>query len=256
MSYLNHTSPARNAIKAFREREVPPRFRSAFVHGARNTSRNSFVSAKSKQHRKFAFKPGQTRFARTYFSDESRIINDINQNCHENFSDATGIVGKEQDIQSVSCWNVDKIDQISPFYHVEKSHEYIENKTPEEVASFISDCLKKDFAIISYDDTQAIAYVETKADKSKSDYCKLQIRLYIGSSSSDSSSVLVEVQRRSGCSIKFNSMARKVLCAAKGVEYKEVSPSYGGLPSCLAIDPSILGEFSVSRNNREAAYAH
>ena len=238
---------------------MQPHFRSATILPAdTHQSRSSFVSAKSKQKLKFHFKPKKTCFPRAYVSDGSRILNNTHQNCRGDFSDdtVTAPAGNQQQIiRSASCWNVDKIDEISPFYHLERSHEYIQNKTPKEVASQISDCLKKEFAIVSYDDIQAIAYVETTADKSKFDYCKLQIRLYKGSSSS----VLVEVQRRTGCSIKFNSTAKKVLCAAKGVEYKEVSPPYARLPSCLTMDPSILDQCSISSYNHEAfplAYAN
>ena len=257
MSSLNHTLQARaDAAKAIQkeQRETPPRFRSraAFFFAPAHHSRNSFVSVKSKQQLRFHFKPKKTRFARAYVSDESRILN---TNIHQMMNACTTTAAAARNEQEIirpasSCWNVDKIDEISPFYHLERSHEYIQNKTPKEVASQISDCLKKEFAIVSYDDIQAIAYVETTADKSKSDYCKLQIRLYKGSSSSLSSSVLVEVQRRTGCSMKFNSTAKKILCAVKGVEYRESVRA-----SCLTIDPPILAQGVSNSNHSALAYA-
>ena len=48
--------------------------------------------------------------------------------------------------------------------------------------------------------------------------CKFQVRIF---KASDSPSILVECQRRTGCCIKFHAMAMKVLCAARGCEYKE-----------------------------------
>jgi len=69
---------------------------------------------------------------------------------------------------------------------------------------------------------QAVAYAESSD-------CKFQIRLFKADSDSSSTtgpSVLVEVQRRRGCCVKFHSIAMKILCAAKGCEYRDECPHY------------------------------
>lgn len=116
-------------------------------------------------------------------------------------------------------WNVERVHEIPSYFCIERSHEYYDNLTPSEISRRISDCLSaiQDSFTVKYDNDEAVAYVES-IDKTKSDYCKFHVRIY---KAINSTSILVECQRRTGCCIKFHSMAMKVLCAARGCEYKE-----------------------------------
>eukprot|EP00557_Chaetoceros_sp_GSL56_P002673 CAMPEP_0176497070 /NCGR_PEP_ID=MMETSP0200_2-20121128/11525_1 /TAXON_ID=947934 /ORGANISM="Chaetoceros sp., Strain GSL56" /LENGTH=244 /DNA_ID=CAMNT_0017895053 /DNA_START=216 /DNA_END=950 /DNA_ORIENTATION=- len=119
-------------------------------------------------------------------------------------------------------WRVDKVNEIPPYFYIERAHEYIDDLSPSEISKRISDCFNQENESISvvYDDDEAIAFAETN-DNTRPEYCKFQVRLY---KATDSPSILVECQRRSGCCIKFHSIAMKILCAARGCEYKDDCP--------------------------------
>lgn len=126
-------------------------------------------------------------------------------------------------MQESDEWNVQNLPTFPIYYHMEKAHEYVDDE-PSVISKRISDCLNKvdDKFDVTYDDKKAIAYAEGK-DSSKPNYCKMQIRLF---QAIDSSSILVECQRRTGCCLAFHSMAMRILCAAKGCpeEIQEVCP--------------------------------
>lgn len=126
------------------------------------------------------------------------------------------------DVKHTFEWRVDKVNEIPPYFYIERAHEYIDDLPPSEISKRISDCFKQENDSISvvYDDDEAIACAETN-DKTRPEYCKFQVRLY---KATDSPSILVECQRRSGCCIKFHSIAMKILCAARGCEYKDECP--------------------------------
>jgi hypothetical protein len=116
-------------------------------------------------------------------------------------------------------WNVEQVNEIPSYFCIERSHEYYDDLTPSEISKRISDCFgtMQEMISVTYDNDQATANVES-IDKTKHDYCKFQVRIF---KASDGPSILVECQRRTGCCIKFHAMAMKVLCAARGCEYKE-----------------------------------
>jgi len=116
-------------------------------------------------------------------------------------------------------WNVNHVHEIPSYFCIERSHEYYDDLSPSEISKRISDCFgtMQEMISVTYDNDQATANVES-TDKTKPDYCKFQVRLF---KASDAPSILVECQRRTGCCIKFHAMAMKVLCAARGCEYKE-----------------------------------
>jgi len=125
-------------------------------------------------------------------------------------------------------WNVKQVEEISPFFYVEKSHEVIKGKTASEIATDVCNFLKNNSIDAVYDDEEAVACAET------SDHCKFRIHLFKPSKSNDyiveddssSEAVLIEVQRRSGCCVKFHSIAMQILCVAKGCQYSEECPHY------------------------------
>lgn len=127
-------------------------------------------------------------------------------------------------------WNVDQVEEINPLFPIERSHEVINNLTPSEIASNVFNFLNGQSIDAEYDDQEAVAYAQTPKG------CKFRVHLFKpnghngteggnGNGNHDSS-VLVEVQRRSGCCVKFHSLAMQILCAAKGCEYKPECPHF------------------------------
>jgi len=150
-------------------------------------------------------------------------------------------------------WNVKQVEEISPFFYVEKSHEVIKGQTASEIATNVCNFLKNNSIDAVYDDEEAVACAET------SDHCKFRVHLFKPSQSNDSivdndddddgdnhdhdhdhdhssEGILIEVQRRSGCCVKFHSIAMQILCAAKGCQYSEECPHYTNIDVDVDID--------------------
>lgn len=116
-------------------------------------------------------------------------------------------------------WNVDDVSEISGYIKIERCHEYINDSSPNEIAKRITTCFEKEKESFSvhYDNEKAVATAEL-IDNKRLNHCKFFVRLF---KAKDSPSILVECQRRTGCSVQFHTMAMKVLHAAKGCEYKQ-----------------------------------
>eukprot|EP01083_Nonionella_stella_P302815 1045603_1 len=77
-------------------------------------------------------------------------------------------------------WNVKEVEEISPFFYVEKSHEVIKGQTASEIATNVCNFLKNNSIDAVYDDEEAVACAET------SDHCKFRVHLFKPSQSNDS----------------------------------------------------------------------
>lgn len=169
--------------------------------------------------------------------------------------------------QEQSCWNLSRVKIFPSYFNLEKSHEYITDISAAAISENISDCLKRECLEVVYDHDevrrwlfiiedrrqtirlislfeiilltlsqfsnwliQATAYCETSKDTTRPDYCKFQVRIFKAPSQSNvetSPTIIVEVQRRTGCCIKFCSVARKILAASKGCPVcKDEIPNY------------------------------
>ena len=51
-------------------------------------------------------------------------------------------------------WNVKQVEEISPFFYVEKSHEVIKGKTASEIATDVCNFLKNNSIDAVYDDEE------------------------------------------------------------------------------------------------------
>ena len=105
-----------------------------------------------KNNFKFVSNP-PAQFARACFDDFNRMPAIKN----ESFCDGSAAGGQGQEKSSgpsPASWKIERVQQISPFYHLERSHKYISEKSPFMVSSLISECLKKEFAIVHYDNIQ------------------------------------------------------------------------------------------------------
>lgn len=147
----------------------------------------------------------------------------VNHSSHDIVNHSSPLQNNNNKMQETDGWNVQNLPTFPFYFHMEKAHEYVDDES-SVISKRISDCLNKfdDTFNVTYDDEKAIAYAEGK-DSSKPNYCKMQIRLF---QAIDSSSILVECQRRTGCCLAFHSMAMRILCAAKGCpeEIQEVCP--------------------------------
>lgn len=132
--------------------------------------------------------------------------------------------------QEQSCWNLSRVKIFPSYFNLEKSHEYITDISAAAISENISDCLKRECLEVVYDHDEATAYCETSKDTTRPDYCKFQVRIFKAPSQSNvetSPTIIVEVQRRTGCCIKFCSVARKILAASKGCPVcKDEIPNY------------------------------
>jgi len=104
-----------------------------------------------------------------------------------------------------ALWNVDNLPSLPAAYFLERSHVAVEGM-PQEVANKVSECLRQEsIATCCADDDKNLLLAET------SDCLKFAVRLF-----ADNSKVIVEVQRKCGCSYRFREIARTLLRAAKG----------------------------------------
>lgn len=116
----------------------------------------------------------------------------------------------QSDPVQVGTWDVKSVKNIDPYFPIDKNHGIIKDLTPCQIATNICNFLKKHSIEAVYDNDEAIAYAKS------SNGCKFTIYLF----KHEEKDVLVEVQRRSGCSAEFHSIANKILCASKGCEYR------------------------------------
>jgi len=130
------------------------------------------------------------------------------------------------------------IPQIPMFYPIEKTH-VILNTAPSTIVSNLSNHLKQHSIAYEIMDPNNPCIVKC----STSNHVHFMIRLY-----SMSSSILVELQRVSGCAITFHSTCKHVLHAAKG-EPKRSKPSLKRSSRPALSRPSKLSH--RSNNNHE-----
>ena len=123
--------------------------------------------------------------------------------------------------------NLSKIEYFPSYFNLEANHAYITDDTPLGISSKINECLESEKIQFHFDKHEALIHCETNKDANRLDNCKFKVRIFKKfskeSSSGDTSptpTILVEVQRRSGCCVEFNHIARKIILASKGCEYK------------------------------------
>jgi len=123
--------------------------------------------------------------------------------------------------------NLSKVKYFPSYFNLEANHAYITDDTPSGISSKINECLESEKIQFHFDKHEALIHCETNKDANRLDNCKFKVRIFKKfskeSSSGDTSptpTILVEVQRRSGCCVEFNHIARKIILASKGCEYK------------------------------------
>jgi len=117
-------------------------------------------------------------------------------------------------------WNVkpEDLEMLSEDFLLERTNREIHDSDATQVASRISDALKKLSIMAEYDGQKAKAKCQTQ------DFVSFRIRLYAGGMSGQP--IIVEVQRRSGGARSFMQSCRAILSAAEGkmLESKLMAP--------------------------------
>lgn len=109
-------------------------------------------------------------------------------------------------VVSTSNWSPKSLRPVPAFYPLEKSSRLIDDSL-SEVATRLSDCLRVLSVHASYDDEAATANLVTAEN--------VEMHLSLWATSRDNK-IVVELQRRNGCSITFHRYSRYILDAAIG----------------------------------------
>lgn len=142
--------------------------------------------------------------------DKDRIISSSNDRSSRSNSSS-----------SHTFWTVgemDEIEKISPFFHLQPTHCVIYNLSPNTIAKNISEYLDEITVSKLFDDKHAMAHAELE------DGLRIIIHIFKTKEKTiengKKEGILVEVSRRDGCSAKYHSVAMKIMCAAKGLDRK------------------------------------
>jgi len=119
-----------------------------------------------------------------------------------------------------TIWNVAELPSMPAAYFLERTNVYVVGN-PQEIADRICDSLRMaSIAAQCGEDDKNLLNAET------SDALRFAVRLF-----ADQGKIVVEVQRKSGCSYQFREAARSVLRSAKGLKIS--AKKKFSLPSCI-----------------------
>jgi len=119
-----------------------------------------------------------------------------------------------------SVWKVDDIPALPASYFLERSSAYVDGSA-QDIADRICECLRKESIATSCDsDDKNLLHGET------SDCLKFAVRLFTGEGK-----MIVEIQRKCGCSFQFREIARSLIRSAKGIS--QTTKRKFELPSCI-----------------------
>ncbi|KAL3930629.1 MAG: hypothetical protein SGBAC_011680 [Bacillariaceae sp.] len=143
-------------------------------------------------------------------------------------------------------WTVDSmLPAISADYMLERTNVYINKSSAQQVADRIAESLGR----------QSLSYKESDARKNSllgERYCGLRFYLNLFSDSEDSSTIILEVQRLTGCSFAFKQVCREICRSAKGVSSAPPSmqrkfPMPCSLPRASSAEMAMRFEGEVTR---------
>jgi len=119
-----------------------------------------------------------------------------------------------------SNWTPTSPRPVPAFYPLEKSTRLVEDETPMEVATRLSESLRYMSVQAVYNDEAATASLYTAEN------VEMHMSLWMTPSTAQQNGVLVELQRRKGDSMVFHRYARRILDAAVGdLEQEELADS-------------------------------
>lgn len=112
-----------------------------------------------------------------------------------------------------SSWKPVNVPKLPELYPLERSHVSIPDADAVEIAMRIADCLRKESIAATFEENKAVA--ETSC------HTQFYVKLF-----EDEHQLVVEVQRRTGCSYVFHQCSKAVLRAAKGQESRRDTPQF------------------------------
>jgi hypothetical protein len=138
------------------------------------------------------------------------------------------LVARSNWIPPSGGWN---LPSVPAYYPMEKTYEHVPatQSSPTKIAALISDACQKMSIYALYNSEKGVAHLTS------ADFVEFYVFMYKTSGGTDSrgDGVIVEVQRRKGCTMSFHRYARKILSAAVGevdIDFEEVNgPSSSNL---------------------------
>ncbi|CAJ1947077.1 unnamed protein product [Cylindrotheca closterium] len=127
-------------------------------------------------------------------------------------------------------WNVpEELPAIPEDYSLGHSHAVVHGVSPQTVANRIAKALAQhSIAAVPHDSHENSLFAEAT--------CGLKFAINLFASNSDDNGVLVEVERRIGCSYGFHLCCTAVFKAAKGIATKTSMPASLKVPMCIPQD--------------------
>eukprot|EP00522_Entomoneis_paludosa_P018785 CAMPEP_0172440136 /NCGR_PEP_ID=MMETSP1065-20121228/881_1 /TAXON_ID=265537 /ORGANISM="Amphiprora paludosa, Strain CCMP125" /LENGTH=368 /DNA_ID=CAMNT_0013188919 /DNA_START=113 /DNA_END=1219 /DNA_ORIENTATION=+ len=137
-------------------------------------------------------------------------------------------------------WSVGPLSPLPPIYCLERTHLHVDDSAAN-VGDRIAECLRKESIAAVYHKNENLVDAETE------DNVQFSIRLFEGKNGS----VLVEVQKASGCCYSYCQAAKAVLRAAKGIRTPAKRRTFS-IPPCV---PKVSAEESeaATRDGLELA---
>eukprot|EP00526_Cylindrotheca_closterium_P018385 CAMPEP_0113642304 /NCGR_PEP_ID=MMETSP0017_2-20120614/22222_1 /TAXON_ID=2856 /ORGANISM="Cylindrotheca closterium" /LENGTH=365 /DNA_ID=CAMNT_0000553717 /DNA_START=18 /DNA_END=1115 /DNA_ORIENTATION=- /assembly_acc=CAM_ASM_000147 len=155
----------------------------------------------------------------------------------------------KQPITASVQWTVDSmLPAISADYMLERTNVYINNSSAQQVADRITECLS----------CQSLSYKESDEENKKNSllgerHCGLRFYLNLFADAQDPSTIILEVQRLTGCAFAFKQVCREVCRSAKGLSaaapptMKRKFPMPCGLPRASLAEKAMRFEGEVAR---------
>lgn len=129
-------------------------------------------------------------------------------------------------------WKIGKLEHVPKIHVLERSHVSLSNIMAQEITRRISECFQKESIKANFDNAKGTAEAETI------NHIRFIVSIF---SSRCNKQIIVEVQRVLGCSYGFNTIAKVILNAAKGIKKNQptnrasASQMYNTIPA-ISID--------------------
>jgi len=157
---------------------------------------------------------------------------------------APAVVSKAEFSNFGPIWNVNiqKLKDSSTIFPIERTHAVLNGISASVVADRVVACLEENSIYATFNNDKAMAVAETD------NHTTFEIWMYRHRNNDQNGnlpSLLLEVQRKSGCSISFHWVARAILKAAKGISVAAAVPR----PSISSFIPPPSKKAKIAQEN-------
>jgi hypothetical protein len=129
----------------------------------------------------------------------------------------------QQSAALVQVWRVDELVSLPAIYPLERTNVYVDNSTAQEVADRICECLRIESISVTFDEENKNRLVAESKD-----CVKFAVLLF-----ADQGKIVVEAQRKTGCSFLFHQAAKAILRSAKGIPTPSLPKRRFTIPGCF-----------------------